>query len=95
MLKEEKVAIDLVELTENKWFNPAVFGRMLSQQPHYTVNKVMEMVAQVISHAAIRHEQEAKGGYSSEGLILAHKLMHSLQEAKKEYNYKHVRIPKI
>ncbi len=56
--KEIKVAEDLVNLTEDHWFNPAILARYLTDQPFYTVDRIMELVAQIIRWQANRHNDE-------------------------------------
>jgi len=84
--KEQKVAEALVELTESHWFNPAVFGRMLSDQPIYTIDRVMEMVVQIINHQSNRYESELKNERTSEGLILANELSQVIKLLKAKQN---------
>ena len=46
---EIKVAEQLVNLTDDHWFNPTIFGRYLADQPVYTIDRIIEMLASVIS----------------------------------------------
>ena len=80
---EEKIANSIVELTESQWFNAAVFGRVLANQPFYTSDRIMEMVVHIIKQLSIRHDQESKHGKSSHGLMLANEL-HSAVTAIRE-----------
>ena len=47
--QEIKVAELLVNLTDDHWFNPTIFGRYLADQPVYTVDRIVEMLVSVSS----------------------------------------------
>ena len=89
----DKVADQLVELTENHFFNPAIFGRVLADQPIYTTDRIMEMVAQIISHQAKRHKTEATNGRTSEGLFLAKELDRMLKHLTDTYKWQNLKLP--
>ena len=89
----DKVADQLVELTENHFFNPAIFGRGLADQPIYTTDRIMEMVAQIISHQAKRHKTEATNGRTSEGLFLAKELDRMLKHLTDTYKWNNLKLP--
>ena len=72
--QEIKVAEAIVNLSDDHWFNPAIFGRYLAEQPLYTVDRIMEMVAYIISEQAKTYELLRIKGTSSEGLLLANEL---------------------
>jgi hypothetical protein len=72
--QEIKVAELLVNLSDDHWFNPAIFGRYLAEQPLYTVDRIMEMVAYIISEQTKTYELQRVRGTSSEGLLLANEL---------------------
>ena len=57
---EQKLADDLANAVESHWFNPAIIGRLLANQPIYTTDRVMEMVAQIIRSISMK-EDEAEG----------------------------------
>lgn len=92
--KESKIAEQLINATEDHFFNPAVFGRYLSDQPYYTVDKVMEMVVQVINSLSNRYESEAIEGTSSHGLILANELKHAIKSIKETSDLSNLTLPK-
>ena len=71
---EIKVAEQLVNLTDDHWFNPTIFGRYLADQPAYTIDRIMEMLASVISEIDKVYELLKVSGTSSEGLLLANEL---------------------
>jgi hypothetical protein len=72
--QEIKVAEAIVNLSDDHWFNPAIFGRYLAEQPLYTVDRIMEMVAYIISEQTKTYELLRLKGTSSEGLLLANEL---------------------
>jgi hypothetical protein len=92
--KELKIAQDLTNAVEDHFFNPAVFGRYLSDQPYYTVDKVMEMLIQVIHTMSNRHETEATNGKSSHGLILANELKHAIRAIQETTDISNLRVPR-
>ena len=57
---EQKLADDIANAVESHWFNPAVIARLLANQPIYTTDRVMELVAQIIRTIAMK-EDEAEG----------------------------------
>ena len=80
--KEEKVAEAIAELTENHWFNPAILGRILSDQPLYTIDQIMEMVKWIIHYQDQRYNTERLNGRTSKGLMLAHQLKSEIERAE-------------
>lgn len=98
--REIKVAEDLVNLTEDHWFNPAILARYLTDQPFYTVDRIMELVAQIIRWQANRHNDELNtedgiynSGMSSEGLFLANELNKTLTKLNKTYVWENIKLP--
>jgi hypothetical protein len=89
----DKVADQLTELTENHFFNPALFGRKLADQPIYTCDRIMEMVAQIISYQAKRYKTEATDGRTSEGLFLAKELDRMLKHLTDSYKWNNLKLP--
>ena len=92
--KESKIAELLVNACEDHFFNPAVFGRYLSDQPYYTVDKVMEMIVQVINNLSNRHETEIVDGKSSEGLLLANELRYAIRAIRETTEINNLKLPK-
>jgi len=90
----DKVADQLVDLTENHFFNPALFGRKLADQPIYTTDRIMEMVAQIISYQAKRYKTEATNGRTSEGSFLAKELDRMLIHLTDTYKWNNLKLPK-
>jgi hypothetical protein len=90
---EEKVIEQIANLAESHWFNPAVFGRQLSEQPYYTLDRIMEMVAHIIRNQSIKHKHEAENGNTTEGLLLANELDKYMQLIKQQYQFKNLKLP--
>lgn len=88
---ETKVAEQLINLTESHWFNPATLGRYMADQPLYTIDRVMEMIAQTIHYLNKRYGQEQINGRTSEGLLLAAKLDKTIKSIKHTDN---IKLPK-
>jgi len=91
---ETKVVEQIANLTESHWFNGAILGRQLSEQPLYTLDRIMEMVAHILRNQSIRHKKEAENGITSEGLLLANELYNKLEVIKKQYNFTNLKLPK-
>ena len=98
--REVKVAEQLVNLTEDHWFNPAILARYLTDQPFYTVDRIMELVAQIIRWESNRHKDELttdtgiyNSGQTSEGLFLANELNKTLNTLIKTYKGENLKLP--
>jgi hypothetical protein len=90
----DKVAESLVNLIETAYFNPAQIGRYLSEQPYYTTDRTMEMIAEIITHIARRAKQEEVAGKTSDGLYLANELACALEAIKETYEFKTIKLPR-
>jgi hypothetical protein len=96
---EQKVAEQLVNLTEDHWFNAASLARYITDQPYYTTDRIMELVAQIIKWGGRRHEDELtpsgiyESNSSSEGLFLANELSRTLDELIKTYKWENLKLP--
>ena len=91
---ESKVAEQLVNLTENQWFNPAVFGRYLSEQPHYTIDRIMEMVAYILKYNNIRYQHDLEHNQTSNGLVLSNELFNALKAIEELNEFPNLTLPK-
>ena len=98
---EIKVAESLVNLMDDHWFNPTMFGRYLAEQPIYTIDRIMEMVASIISEQAKMYNLYSNQGTYTEGLMLANELnecIKAYQESNQLVNLKlpsrHFKVPK-
>lgn len=90
---EMKVAEQIANLTESHWFNPATFGRILSDQPLYTIDRIMEMVSYILRKQAVRFESEKEHGQTSEGLFLANELNDYLEQLTAKYDWQNLKLP--
>lgn len=92
--KEQKIGELLANSVEDHFFNPAALGRYLAEQPLYTMDRVMEVVAWVIEKQARRYEREIEnGGNVSEGLAIAHKLDTFVDKIKLNNKFDNVKLP--
>jgi pyrimidine operon attenuation protein/uracil phosphoribosyltransferase len=92
--QEIKVAELLVNLSDDHWFNPAIFGRYLAEQPLYTVDRIMEMVAYIISEQTKTYELQKVRGTSSEGLLLANELNECIKAYQEVTVISNLTLPK-
>ena len=92
--KEHKIGELLANSVEDHYFNPAALGRYLADQPIYTVDRVMEVVAWIIEKQAERYRREvANNGTISEGLIIANMLDKMIDKIKVSNDLKSVKLP--
>jgi len=92
--KEEQVGELLANSLEDHFFNPAALGRYLADQPTYTLDRVMEVVAWVIEKQARRYDREVEtNGVLSEGLAIASKLDLVIDKIKEQNELKNVKLP--
>lgn len=90
---EIKVAESLVNLMDDHWFNPTMFGRYLAEQPLYTIDRVMEMIVSVISEQVKMYEIHKNRGESSEGLMLANELNECIKAYQQDNNLVNLKLP--
>jgi len=90
---EQKLADQIANAVEDHYFNPAVIGRMLANQPIYTTDRIMELVLWIIEKQARRHEVESLKGGTSESLWLAHQLDTIIDKYKSTYVFDNIKIP--
>ena len=92
--KEQKIGELLANSVEDHFFNPAALGRYLAEQPIYTLDRVMEVVAWVIEKQARRYEREIEqNGVVSEGLALAFKLDQVIDKIRDKNKFEHIKLP--
>jgi uncharacterized membrane-anchored protein YjiN (DUF445 family) len=92
--KEQKIGELLANSVEDHFFNPAALGRYLAEQPIYTLDRIVEVVAWVIEKQARRYEREIEqGGVVSEGLAISHKLDQVVDKIKLKNNLQHIKLP--
>jgi hypothetical protein len=92
--QEIKVAELLVNLTDDHWFNPTIFGRYLADQPVYTVDRIVEMLVSVISELDKVYELLKVRGTSSEGLLLANELNECIKAYQEVNVISNLKLPK-
>lgn len=88
---ERKLGIDIANAVETHWFNPATVGGYLAEQPHYTSDRIMELVLWVIEKQAQRHKAEQNS--TSEGLWLANELDKVIDTYKKNFVFDNLKLP--
>ena len=92
--KEQKIGELLANSVEDHFFNPAALGRYLAEQPIYTLDRIVEVVAWVIEKQARRYEREIEqGGVVSEGLAISYKLDKVVDKIKLKNNLQHIKLP--
>ena len=92
--KEQKIGELLANSVEDHFFNPAALGRYLAEQPTYTIDRIVEVVAWIIEKQARRYEREIEvGGQVSEGLAIAYKLDQVMDKIKDKNTFEHVKLP--
>ena len=90
---EIKVAESLVNLMDDHWFNPTVFGRYLAEQPLYTIDRVMEMVVSIISEQAKMYNVYLNRNETTEGLSLANELNECIKAYQEDNNLVNLKLP--
>lgn len=92
--KELKLAELLANSVEDFYFNPAVVARYLSDQPYYTIDRIMEMLVHIINHQAMRHDTEAVDNLTSDGITLARELQAAVQSVREVMDFPNLKLPK-
>ena len=92
--KEQKVGELISNSVEDHFFLASQVGYYLSQQPYYTVDRVMELIAWIIEKQARRYDDDlSKSGEFSEGLWLASELDKVIDRYKAKYKFEHIKLP--
>lgn len=91
--REIKLSDHMASCVEDHYFNPAVVGRRLSNQPIYTIDQIMELVVHIVFSMKERYEVEKSGGSTSEGLILANNLHKAIQIVNSKREFNNIKIP--
>jgi len=92
--KEQQIGELLANSVEDHFFNPAALGRYLAEQPTYTIDRVMEVVAWIVEKQAERYRREvANNGTVCEGLIIANMLDKVIDKIKVSNDLKSVSLP--
>jgi len=90
---EIKVAESLVNLMDDHWFNPTLFGRYLAEQPIYTIDRVMEMIVSVIAEQAKLYNVYSNQGTYTEGLTLANELNECIKAYQENNQLNNLKLP--
>jgi uncharacterized membrane-anchored protein YjiN (DUF445 family) len=92
--KEHQIGELLANSVEDHFFNPAALGRYLAEQPIYTIDRIVEVVAWIIEKQAERYRREvANDGTVCEGLIIANHLDKVIDKIKITNELKSVQLP--
>lgn len=92
--KEQKLADDLANVVEDHWFNPAILAHLLSNQPHYTIDRIVEVLAHILKFNSKRYKADFEQGITSEGLFLSNELNTNLSILSKKYKWDNLNLPK-
>jgi hypothetical protein len=90
---ELKVAESLVNLTDDHWFNPTVFGRYMAEQPLHTIDRIMEMVVSIISEQAKMYNVYLNRNETTEGLSLANELNECIKAYQEDNRLVNLKLP--
>ena len=91
---EIKLAEAIATATENHYFNSSIIAHTLADQPHYTIDRIMEMIVKIVRYQAQRHQNDWENGRTSEGLFLANELNQSIERITTKYQFKNLTLPK-
>jgi uncharacterized membrane-anchored protein YjiN (DUF445 family) len=92
--KEQQIGELLANSVEDHFFNPAALGRYLAEQPIYTLDRIVEVVAWIVEKQAERYRREmANNGTVSEGLIISNMLDQMIDKIKVTNDLKSVKLP--
>jgi len=92
--KEQQIGELLANSVEDHFFNPAALGRYLAEQPIYTIDRIVEVVAWIVEKQAERYRREvANDGTVCEGLIIANHLDKVIDKIKITNELKSVQLP--
>lgn len=92
--KEHQIGELLANSVEDHFFNPAALGRYLAEQPIYTIDRIVEVVAWIIEKQAERYRREVENnGTVCEGLVIANMLDKMIDKIKVSNDLKSVQLP--
>lgn len=94
MTTERKLADLIATEVEDHYFNSGVLAGHLMDNPLYTIDRIMEIVAHVINSASNRAKVDEVVGTTSEGLILAHSLNAAMKQIKDRYQFESLKLPR-
>ena len=91
---ELKLAEQIANVADNHFFNPGIIAHYLSEQPHYTIDRITELVVHIIRQQAKRHRLDWADGTTSEGLFLANELSKAYDLIMSGHNWNNLTLPK-
>jgi hypothetical protein len=91
---ETKLAESIANAVDDHWFNPAILAHLLSNQPHFTIDRIMEIVAHLLKFNSKRYKADFEQGVTSEGLFISNELNSHLNMLSKQYKLKNLKLPK-
>jgi hypothetical protein len=92
--KEQKLADDLANAVEDHWFNPAILAHLLSNQPHFTIDRIIEVVAHLLKFNSKRYKADFEQGITSEGLFISNELNSHMNMLSKKYKLENLKLPR-
>ena len=90
---ELKLAEQIANVADNHFFNPGIIAHYLSEQPHYTIDRITELVVHIIRQQAKRHRLDWDNGTTSEGLYLANELSKAYDLIVRGHNWNNLTLP--
>ena len=91
---ETKLAEQIVTAMENHYFNSSIVAHALADQPHHTIDRIVELIVKTIRYQAQRHHNDWENGRTSEGLFLANEINKSIQRITEHYTFNNLSLPK-
>jgi hypothetical protein len=90
---ETKLSESIANAVDDHWFNPAILAHLLSNQPHFTIDRIMEIVAHLLKFNSKRYKADFEQGITSEGLFISNELNSHLNMLSKQYKLEHLKLP--
>ena len=94
MTTERKLADSIANEVEDHYFNAGVLASHLMDNPLYTIDRIMEIVAHIVNSASVRAHTDELVGVTSEGLILANGLNAAMKQIKDTYQFESLKLPR-
>ena len=90
---ETKLAESIANAVDDHWFNPAILAHLLSNQPHFTIDRIMELVANLLKFNSKRYKADFEQGITSEGLFISNELNSHMNMLSKQYKLENLKLP--
>jgi uncharacterized Zn finger protein len=91
---EMKLAEQIADATDDHYFNSSIVAHALADQPHHTIDRIVELIVKTIRYQAQRHHNDWENGNTSEGLFLANEINKSIQRITEHYTFNNLSLPK-